>query len=135
MSAEEEVKQGFIIKDKRRFDDSGEEKPKSQAESEKPAEATAGKTGKTVESRDAAPEEVTFSSFVVSLATQAMMQLGEIKPPDGVSIPVDLESAKRMIDLLSMLQEKTRGNLDEAENNLLEDILHSLRLSFVKAKQ
>ncbi len=83
---------------------------------------------------DSADSDITFSSFVISLATQALMQLGQMKPPPGVEIPIDKVAAKQTIDIISMLQAKTRGNLDQEESNLLEEILHNLRLGFVKAK-
>ena len=129
MKDEDEVKQGFIIKDRRRFDDAGEEKPSSEQGS-----GAADRPPEQQTERGRAEAEVTFSSFVVSLATQALMQLGELKPPSGVGIAVDVEGAKRMIDLLSMLQEKTKGNLDDDEAKLIEEVLHTLRLSFVKSK-
>lgn len=78
-------------------------------------------------------QEITFSSFVVSLATQALMQLGQIKPPPGVNLPVDPMAAKQTIDILTVLQIKTRGNLDAEEDRLLEEVLHSLRIGYVKA--
>jgi hypothetical protein len=62
------------------------------------------------------------------------MQLGEIKPPDGVHIPIDIDAAKRTIEVLAMLQDKTKGNLSEEERGLLEEVLHTLRISFVKAR-
>jgi len=77
-------------------------------------------------------EEVSFSAFVMSLATQALMQLGVVAPPQGYELPQDVHGAKQTIDLLQMLQEKTKGNLDEQESALIEDILHNVRLAFVR---
>ena len=132
MKEEEEIKQGFIVKDRRRFDDDGKERVDVSAE-------TSEKEAVIVESNKDSPEEsvlqeVTFNSFVVSLATQALAQLGEMKPPEGLSIPVDVDAAKRTIDLLAMLKEKTKGNLNEDEEQLLDEVLHTLRLGFVRAK-
>lgn len=76
--------------------------------------------------------EINFSSFVVSLATQALMQLGEMPPPPGVELPVDPAGAKQTIDILAMLQSKTKGNLDGNEERLLNEILHNLKLSYVR---
>ena len=131
MKEDEEVKQGFIIKDRRRFDDTGADRETDQPAQPEPARTDAAET-RSAESAERA--EITFSSFVVSLATQALMQLGEIKPPSGVNIPVDVESAQRTIDLLSMLKEKTEGNLNDDESGLLEEVLHTLRMSFVKSR-
>ena len=78
-------------------------------------------------------QELNFSSFVVSLATQALMQLGEMPVPEGVNIPKDKDAAKQTIDILSILSHKTTGNLDDSEAKLMEEILHNLRMAFVKA--
>ncbi len=76
-----------------------------------------------------------FSSFIISLATQALMQLGAMQPPSGVSVPIDKEAAKQTIDILTMLHHKTRGNLERDEDRLLQEILHNVRLSYVRAMQ
>jgi len=70
---------------------------------------------------------VSFSSFVVSLATSAMTHLGH-----GPSPTVDLAMARQTIDLLGVLQEKTQGNLDAEESKLLETVLHETRSKFVE---
>jgi hypothetical protein len=76
--------------------------------------------------------EPTFSTLVISLSTQALMLLGEVVEP-GQSMPArDLPSAKHLIDMLSVLQQKTTGNLDAAESALLERILFDLRMRFVE---
>jgi len=69
---------------------------------------------------------VSFSSFVVSLATSAMTHLGE-----GPGGQVDLPLARQTIDLLGVLQEKTQGNLDDEERQLLETVLHETRTKFL----
>lgn len=76
--------------------------------------------------------DITFSNFVISLATQAMMQIGAIQPPPGMDISVNKDAAKQTISILEILKVKTEGNLDEEEKLLLEDILHNLRLSFLR---
>ena len=76
--------------------------------------------------------DISFGSFVLSLATQALMQLGQLKAPDGMSIPVDPAAAQQTIDILAMLQTKTKGNLDAKEEGLLRDALHSLRVAFLR---
>ena len=70
---------------------------------------------------------VSFSSFVVSLATSAMTNLGQ-----GPSPEVDLELARHSIDLLSLLRDKTKGNLDDEEARLLETVLYETRLKFME---
>lgn len=76
--------------------------------------------------------EINFSSFLISLATQAMMQLGEAPAPDGMSVPVDVTMAKQTIDIISMLREKTKNNLDSFEEQLFEEILHNLRMTYLR---
>ncbi len=70
---------------------------------------------------------LSFSSFVVSLATSAMQALGE--GPGGT---VDLPIAQQSIDLLTLLQTKTKGNLDEQEQKLLEAVLYETRIKYVE---
>jgi len=76
---------------------------------------------------------LSFSSFVISLATQGLMQMGQMQAPEGTGIQKDLEAAKQTIDLLGILDRKTNGNLDDDESKLMEQILHSLRISYVQS--
>lgn len=76
--------------------------------------------------------EIQFGSFIMSLATQGMMQLGEMPAPDGLQVPVDLNHAKQTIDVLTILREKTKGNLDSFEENLFQEVLHNLRMAYIK---
>lgn len=79
---------------------------------------------------------VDFSTHVLSLASSAMVSLGEIPAPgeDGPA-PVDLEAAKHLIDVLAMLEVKTKGNLDEAEQKVLASLIYDLRVKFVDARR
>jgi hypothetical protein len=76
-----------------------------------------------------------FAEFVMSFATQALMQLGQMQPPPGVNVPKDLRAAKQTIDIIQMLESKTKGNLDQAETVLLSDILHNLRIAYLNVSQ
>ena len=78
---------------------------------------------------------VNFSTFVLSLASATFIEMGVVEDPLTKSKKKDLSSAKQHIDLLQMLQEKTRGNLDDEERGLLERILRDVRLQFVKASE
>jgi hypothetical protein len=80
-------------------------------------------------------EPVAFTSFIMSLATQVLVQLGEMPPPQGMEIPIDLESARQTIDIMAMLQRRTKGNLSPDETRFMEEVLHSLRMSFINAKK
>jgi hypothetical protein len=79
--------------------------------------------------------EVTFVSFVLSLNTTALFHLGDLAHPESGQKSVDLELAKHTIDTLTMLAEKTSGNLDAQENELLTKVLYELKMRFVKASE
>jgi len=79
-----------------------------------------------------AAEGIDFASFLISLGTQAFMHLGDIPNPTTQQREKDLPAAKQMIDLLGMLQEKTKGNLDTDEERLLQQLLLDLRLRYVR---
>jgi hypothetical protein len=79
--------------------------------------------------------DLTFSGFVVSLATTAALHFGDLADPQTGRRPEpDIESAKRIIELLEMLQAKTKGNLIPEEDKLLDDLLYELRMRFVQAQ-
>ena len=77
--------------------------------------------------------EVTFASLVLSLNTTALFHLGELAHPETGQKLIDLELAKHTIDTLSMLADKTSGNLDGQENELMTKVLHELKMRFIKA--
>jgi hypothetical protein len=80
--------------------------------------------------------DLTFSGFVLSLATTAAVHFGDLPDPaTGQRGELDLDAAARVIELLAMLQEKTKGNLIEQEVQLLDDLLYELRMRFVQAQQ
>jgi hypothetical protein len=82
-----------------------------------------------------APEAVDFSTHVLSLASSALIALGKMPAPDGQSHPLDIESARYLIDVLGVLEQKTKGNLDEAETKLLQSLIYDLRVAFVDAQK
>jgi hypothetical protein len=78
--------------------------------------------------------DLSFTSFVVSLATTAAIHFGDIPDPvTGESSPLNLEGASQMIEILTLLDQKTRGNLTAEERQVLEQVLYELRLRFVEA--
>ena len=77
---------------------------------------------------------VDFSTHVLSLASTALIALGKMPGPDGEAHPLDLETARHLIDVLAMLEAKTKGNLDEAESKLLASLVYDLRVAFVDAQ-
>jgi hypothetical protein len=72
-----------------------------------------------------------FGDLIVNLASQAAMYMGLVDNPLAPKMPTDLHAARQMIDILGMLQAKTRGNLTADESVLLERILTDLRMQFV----
>jgi len=79
--------------------------------------------------------EITFSAFILSLGTQAMVGLGLIPDPITNEKKTNLSLARQMIDIIAMLQDKSSGNLDDSENTLIENLLHDLRLKYVELAQ
>jgi hypothetical protein len=78
---------------------------------------------------------VDFSTHVLSLASTAWIALGKMPGPDDEPLPLDLETARHLIDVLAMLEQKTRGNLDEPEQKLLASLIYDLRVAFVDAQK
>ncbi len=79
---------------------------------------------------------LTFSGFILSLATTAAVHFGDIADPNtGEQSEPNLAAAAQMIELIAMLQERTKGNLIEPEERLVDDLLYELRLRFVQAQQ
>ena len=136
MSNEEEKqeKRGFKVEDRRRFTDSGESRPDAPAGAPgQPAAApeTAASTTTPPEPHEAALP-LNFSTFVLSLSTQALAHLGEIPNPMDNRISTDLVAAQHLIDILGILKDKTKGNLDSSESGLLDTVLYDLRLKYVE---
>lgn len=127
---------GFKVADRRRFSETGE--PRETAQTAERSEAGVESridTGRAEAPKESAgsPVEINFSTFVISLSTQALMHLGEIPDPITGKVETDLAVAKQMIDILALLREKTRGNLDPGEQQLIEDVLYDLRMRYVEA--
>lgn len=132
-------KDGIRIVDRRRFDSDGKERSSEQTESSTKTLNPAEPKSQQQSPNQSAPQEdegdISFSSLLMSLATQALMQLGEMNPPEGSHIPVDPEGAKQTIEIIAMLQRKTKGNLSAEEATLLEEMLHNLRVGYVRVAQ
>jgi hypothetical protein len=78
--------------------------------------------------------DLSFTTFVVSLASSAAIHFGDLPDPNtGERAELNLEGAAQMIDILALLEEKTRGNLTSEERQVLEQVLYELRLRFVEA--
>jgi len=156
MDSEEEKEQtkGFKVDDRRRFSAEGELKPEhrgseppeaqpsaahataeaamSPAGSETPARPREAQAFKAFSQRREAAPEITFGTFVVGLSTQALVHLGELADPQTNQPAQDLPAAQQLIDIIAMLENKTRGNLDRDEQAMLEAILFELRMKYVE---
>jgi hypothetical protein len=133
--ADEQSDRGFKVQDRRRFSASGEPIAEGvedgPAREEAPGSRSEGATDPRSQSAPPLPE-ITFSTFVIGLSTQALVLLGEIREGGDAEVAADLAGAKQLIDILGMLQAKTRGNLDDAETGLLDNALYDLRMRFVE---
>jgi hypothetical protein len=139
---DEKQEKGFVIKDRRRFDDTGDVRPETPREeaAAKPQEPTP--EAKTAEPRSEEPKQqaqadatfpdLNFATFVFSLGTSAMYHFGDFPDPATKKTERNLEAAKQTIDILGILKEKTRGNLNDDEDRLLESLLYELRMRYVR---
>jgi len=131
MSEQDERDNTFKVSDRRKFNEEGDLRPDAaQAPPEEPATIQAGPGHMPPE----APPPASLPMLIISLATNASLSLGEIPGEDGQD-RLDLPGAKYMIDLLLVLQAKTKGNLTPDEERLLCDILTRLQLKFVEVSQ
>src|SRR5882724_5292820 len=136
---------GFRVTDRRSF--AGQEADEAEDASSAEAEAQGQGHGQeddsasssTVDERAArdasALPAVDFHTFVLSLGSSALLHLGELELPEGGPAEKDLPMAKHTIDILSMLEEKTRGNLTSAEEKLMQSLLYDLRLRYVNVSK
>lgn len=155
--AEEKKKQEeqpFVVRDRRMFTPEGElreeyREPQPQR-SPAPDAPAAGNAGASAAAPQAAHERAQESvrkeyekqgpaagykadleTLIVSLSTQALYQLGLVRDPKGPPPQVDLEGARHTIDMLAVIQTKTKGNLTSVEEQLLEQALYDLRMSYL----
>jgi hypothetical protein len=129
---ESDAKGGFKVTDRRSFAEGAEPRPPEGAAAAA-AEAGAGPIAPAA----GAPNlpAVDFHTFVLSLGSSALLHLGELEHPDVGAPQMDLPLAKHTIDILVMLEEKTKGNLTAAEEKLIGSLLYDLRLRYVEAQK
>jgi hypothetical protein len=126
---------GFVVKDKRLFGeldkDQTQEETKREAAEEK--QARPDNSGQKPDNENNYPP-INFTNFVLSLSTSALFHFGDFpESEDGVP-QKNLPAAKQTIDILDMLNEKTKGNLDKNESNLIQGVLYELKMRYVKEK-
>jgi len=146
MSEKNEEKKDFVIKDRRIFaegrSDADEKEEKEEKETppvdaEKESETNEAGEEPAAETQEPPLQfpEINFPTFIASLNASALLHLGAIEDPSSGKKNKNLPMAKQTIDILSMLQEKTSGNLSQEEENMLKNILYDLRIMYVKEKQ
>ncbi|NWG75401.1 MAG: DUF1844 domain-containing protein [Rubrivivax sp.] len=130
----EQEEQGFRVTDKRGFNQDGEPctpEPAKNVEKEPAGEASASADAKS-SGQEAPPRPaIDFPSYILGYYTQGLVLLGEVPNPYTNKKEEDVEAARHTIDILSMLEEKTKGNLSKEENQLLENVLFELRMKFM----
>jgi hypothetical protein len=137
---EKDSGRGFRVEDRRRFVSPSDESPASDSphrpEEERPAEevktSSSPHSGAAETSAAQSRPDISFSSFILGLSTQALMYMGEIPPAPGQPKQTDLPAAQQMIDVLAMLKQKTAGNLDVGEETMLSNALFDLRMRYVE---
>jgi hypothetical protein len=146
---EKEENQTFKVVDKRRFNSEGSSAnsvtenvndhvtgpsggnviPEAESGNQKPVKDSEDHAQKP---SSVPPQEINFSAFLMGIYTQTLIFLGDIPNPETNLVSVNLEAAKQNIAVLSVIEEKTRGNLTAEEEHLFKEILTTLRLQFVK---
>lgn len=136
-----EEKKDFIIKDRRIFSQENTDKEKEEKEkSRETAKQESGEAGHSEGKTDEKEQqtclpEINFPTFVMSLNASALVNLGILDNPATGEKEINLALAKQTIDILCMLEEKTKGNLSKDEESMLKNILYDLRIIYVKEKK
>lgn len=132
-----EEDKGFIIKDRRVFaeGDQGIEDKKESSGKEVKDQAKKDTTPEEKQEPEIHLPEINFATFIISLNASALVHLGVIDDPASGKKVKNLAIGKQTIDILSMMEEKTKGNLTTEEENMLKNILYDLRIIYVKEKE
>jgi hypothetical protein len=126
---DEEQEKGFVVRDKR-FSSKKEEMGEPQSKEGEKIEET---SKEDMPAQEGPLPEIDFTSFIFSISTSVLIQLGEIQDPFTQKSVKNLPLAKQTIDLIGMLKEKTKGNLTPEEERIIEYILYDLKMKYVKA--
>ena len=121
--------EGSTVQDRRTGPTDDRAKPASEPQKNQP------RTSLEHPRQEESLPEMDFSTFVVSLASTIQMSLGAVPHPETNQTAVNLPAAKQMIDILALLQQKTKGNLSEQESALLEQVLSTLRIHYLRASE
>lgn len=102
-----------------------------EQEVENTTASASGPSAKAGDEKRAPLPKVDFSTFVLSIASSALVHLGEVPSPETGKVEADLLVAKSNIDVLDMLRDKIANGLNDDESKLLEGILYELRMKYV----
>ncbi len=133
--AEDRGDQDFTVTDRRHFTSQGE--LRDQSTEKAPEESRPGQTAaeagmpRREPSEAGTEEQIDFPSYVLTYYTQGLVLLGEVPNPYSNKKEENLDAARHTIDILAMLQGKTRGNLTPEEDQLLDNVLYELRMKFM----
>lgn len=133
----ENEQQNFKVVDKRRFSSEGESNEIDVSKSARSAEpenrsSIEDEPMSSIGNNEMPPQEINFPSFLMGMYTQTLIYLGDIPNPDTNKVEQNIDAGKQNIDILSVIEEKTKGNLSPEEEGLFKEILTTLRLQFVK---
>lgn len=127
MSEKEE--ESFKVVDKRRFNMEGDtDSPKKESEVIK---ETVHEGVNAKEYSKAEEDKINFSSFILGMYTHTLIFIGDMPHPETKEVQINLEAARQNIDILNVLEEKTKGNLSPEEQNLMKEVLDMLRVQYV----
>jgi len=138
---------GFKVADRRKFTEDGqlrdsvEEAAGGVASPSSPSVAAQGQAEVTDSNsspdvgQESREPEMNFRTLVVSLSTTALLQMGLAPNPASQKVEKNLPGARQTIEILDILKDKTRGNLDPQESQLLDQCLHDLKMSFVQSSR
>jgi hypothetical protein len=134
MNKEQEEQENFRVTDKRGFQEDGESRVPdvSDEKEEKPVVEPSPETGSNTPEQDARQQPpIDFPSYILSYYTQGLVLLGEVPSPYSGKKEEDVEACRHTVEILAMLQEKTKGNLSKDEEQLLENVLYELRMKYM----
>lgn len=130
MTEKDSNKEQIRVEDRRLFDREGN--PVREEEEPKPESSRAPKANAPQSGSQAQEEKLDFVSILYSYVHTALVYLGEMEDPIQQKVSENLPGAKQMIDILELMQQKTKGNLDARETQFLESVLYDLRMRFVE---
>ena len=141
MPDEKRKKQPLKVTDRRSFTVEGEprsveaepEPPQTETEPTDPVRGEGFQMHREPKEPPGRPlPAVDFNSFLLSLSSTAFIHLGELEDPTSGERAVNLEGARQMIDIIDMLREKTKGNLEKQEEQFLTGILYELKMKYAQ---